>query len=243
MNLGGRRMKTLFRKTVTLVLCMVLCISLLSASALAGNETTDSEKIEASKSAPVEGTVPASPAALFTDVSDPSAYYYEPVYWALENGIITGKTETTFWPNDPCTRAQAITFLWRMMGEPEPVIMMNPFNDVEPTDSSYKAILWAYYNDITDGMAWATFSPNKVCTRSQYVTFMWRAAGSPTPTLTENPFSDVKKTDFYYDAVLWALENGISTGKTSTKFYPNDICSRGQIVTFLYRARDYMEKE
>ncbi len=91
-------------------------------------------------------------------------------------------------------------------------------------------------NEITAGMSATTFGPNNGCTRGQVVTFLWRTAGKPTPTSSSNPFTDVKESDWWYDAVLWAVENGITQGMTATTFGPTTICTRGQIVTFLYRA-------
>ena len=180
-----------------------------------------------------EPTVPAGEHG-FTDIAQES-YYYDAVLWAVEKGITTGKTETTFDPNGDCTRKQIVTFLWRALGEPESKSMDNPFTDVK-ADRFEKAILWAYYEGITAGSGdGTTFSPDAPCTRKQIVTFLWRFMGQPKPVTTENPFSDVKN-DRFLDPILWAYENGITTGKTETTFAPEATCSRCQIVTFLYRA-------
>ena len=174
--------------------------------------------------------------ASFNDVTDPSAYYYESVYWAYSNGITTGTSATEFAPNQACTRGQIVTFLWRAYGSPKPSLTTNPFKDVKPGAYYYEAVLWAVEKGITTGTSATTFSPNSPCTRKQIVTFLWRAQGSPAPASSSNPFKDVKTSDYFYDAVLWAVENGITTGTSATTFSPNAICTRGQCVTFLKRA-------
>lgn len=163
-----------------------------------------------------------------------NAYYAEPVAWAVERGITSGTSASTFSPNKNCTRAQMVTFLWRAAGEPEPASKKNPFNDVKSSQYYYKAVLWAVEQGITTGTGKQTFSPNAAVTRAQTVTFLWRMAGEPT-VKAKNPFSDVKAGQYYYDAVLWAVKNEITTGKTKTSFAPSDPCTRAQIVTFLYR--------
>ena len=112
----------------------------------------------------------------------------------------------------------------------------NPFVDVTKDAYYYDAVMWAVENNITTGKTSTTFEPGSACTRAHAVTFLWRAAGSPLPTSSENPFSDVVSSAYYYNAVLWAVENGITNGRTATTFEPNSICNRGQIVTFLYRS-------
>ena len=173
---------------------------------------------------------------LFSDVTNSDDYYYDPVYWAARNGVTTGTSPSTFAPGKSCTRGQIVTFLWRAYGSPEPGIADNPFTDVKSDAYYYDAVLWAVENDITTGTSPTTFAPNNACTRGHIVTFLWRAAGSPEPTLTTNPFKDVKPGAFYYKAVLWAVENGITTGTSATTFEPNKSCTRGQCVTFLMRA-------
>ena len=115
----------------------------------------------------------------------------------------------------------------------------NPFTDVKKGAFYYDAVMWAVSNDpvITKGTTATTFSPKDTCTRGQVVTFLWRAFGCPEPTLTENPFTDVKEKAFYYKAVLWAVEKNITNGVTATTFGPGETCTRGQIVTFLFRDR------
>ncbi|MBQ6946594.1 MAG: family 78 glycoside hydrolase catalytic domain, partial [Clostridia bacterium] len=175
-----------------------------------------------------------APAVSFTDVKK-SDFFYTPVQWAVANGVTSGTSKTTFSPSDACTRAQAVTFLWRAAGSPAPKSSKNPFTDVKKSDYFYKAVLWAVENDITAGTSKTAFSPEESCTRGQIVSFLWRAQGSEKVSAT-NPFTDVKKKDYYYYAVLWAVKNNVTAGATKTTFAPNDVCTRGQIVTFLYRA-------
>ena len=171
----------------------------------------------------------------FTDVKESDGWYYEPVLWAVDNGITTGLTSTTFGPNKTCTRGQIVTFLWRAMGCPEPESTVNPFKDVPKNEYYTKAVLWALENGITTGLNSTTFGPEETCTRAQVVTFLWRAMGKPEAKTTSHTFKDVAK-DYYTEAVLWALEEGITTGLTSTKFGTNDACTRAHVVTFLYRT-------
>ncbi len=172
----------------------------------------------------------------FSDVAE-DAYYYDAVMWAVENGITNGTTATTFAPNAGCTRGQVVTFLWRAAGEPEPASTDCPFTDVSADAYNYEAILWAYENGITGGTTATTFAPNNVCTRAQIVTFLWRSENSPEVT-GGNAFSDVDASAYYADAVDWAVENGITQGATATTFAPNNVCTRAQIVTFLYRSME-----
>ena len=169
----------------------------------------------------------------FTDVEE-SAFFYEPVLWAVEEGITNGMTDTTFGPFELCNRAHIITFLWRANGSPKATTVVNPFMDVKEGDFYYDAVLWALENGITNGTAEYIFGATEPCTRAQAVSFLYRAEGKPAYT-TENPFTDVAEGTFYYDAALWALENGITTGATADTFNPDGTCSRAEIVTFLFR--------
>ena len=168
----------------------------------------------------------------FLDVED-GEYFYDAVLWAVENGITTGTTGTTFSPNGICTRAQAVTFLWRAAGSPEPKSTSCAFTDVDPDSYYYKAVLWAVEEGITTGVTETTFAPNEQCTRAQIVTFLWRFAGKPTADTSK--FADVKTDAYYYEAVAWAVEEGITTGIHDTAFAPDCFCTRAQIVTFLFR--------
>ena len=173
----------------------------------------------------------------FTDIKE-SDFYYAPVLWAVENGITSGTSKTTFAPNEACTRGQIATFLWRAAGCPNPKTSKNPFTDVKSSDFYYKAVLWAVGEGITSGTSKTTFGPNAPCTRGQIATFLHRAAGSPAPKGSNNPFKDVGSNQYYYKAVLWAVENNITSGTSATTFSPNAACTRGQIVTFLYRSKN-----
>ena len=172
-------------------------------------------------------------ASVFVDVATGS-YYEEAVDWAVDNGITKGTTATTFSPNATCTRAQAVTFLWRAAGSPEPETRAMPFTDIPVGSYYYDAVLWAVENGITKGTSNTTFSPNMTCTRAQIVAFLWRSEKSPAAG-TANPFADVKSTAYYADAILWAVGEKITKGTSATTFSPDDNCTRAQIVTFLYR--------
>ena len=172
---------------------------------------------------------------VFVDVATGS-YYEDAVDWAVENGITKGTDDTHFSPDGICTRAQAVTFLWRAAGSPEPETRTMPFTDVPVGSYYYDAVLWAVENGITKGTSDTTFSPNMTCTRAQIVTFLWRSEKSPAAG-TANPFADVKSTAYYADAVLWAVKEDITKGTTNTTFSPNADCTRAQIVTFLWRCK------
>ena len=176
-------------------------------------------------------------AAGFVDVV-PDAYYAYPVTWAVKHTpqITDGVDDTHFAPNATCTRDQVVTFLWRAMGEPA-VSAKNPFKDIAEKDYFYKAVLWAVEKGITDGTSDTTFSPKNACTRGQVVTFLWRALNKLEPQSKTSPFVDVKNLkDYFYTPVLWAVEWGVTDGTDDTHFSPAKTCTRGQIVTFLYRA-------
>ena len=170
---------------------------------------------------------------VFVDVAEGS-YYEEAIDWAVEKGITNGVSSNMFAPNDPCTRAQIVTFLWRAAGSPAPK-SMSSFTDV-PADAFYaKAVAWAVENGIASGTGESKFSPNSTCTRAQAVTFLYRASGSPAVS-GKAEFSDVSTTAFYADAVAWAAKKGITTGIGGGLFGSDNDCTRGQIVTFLWRA-------
>ena len=172
---------------------------------------------------------------VFVDVATGS-YYEDAVDWAVGNGITQGTDDTHFSPDGICTRAQAVTFLWRAAGSPKPETRTMPFTDVPAGSYYYDAVLWAVENDITKGTSDTTFSPNMTCTRAQIVAFLWRSEKSPAAG-TANPFADVKSAAYYADAVLWAAKEDITRGTTSTAFSPNTDCTRAQIVTFLWRCK------
>ena len=168
----------------------------------------------------------------FRDVST-DAYYYEAVKWAQKKSITGGIGDGLFGPNQPCTRAQIVTFLWRAAGSPEPKAMSS-FADVS-TDAYYaKAVAWAVENGITTGTGDGKFSPDATCTRAQSVTFLFRAIGKLVDSKAE--FSDVLTDSYYANAVAWAVENGVTNGIGDGLFGPDNSCTRAQIVTFLFRA-------
>ena len=170
----------------------------------------------------------------FTDVAAGS-YCYDAVQWAVANGITNGTDATHFSPNAGCTRGQVVTFLWRAAGEPT-VGGNVGFVDVAPGSYCYEAVKWAVANGITKGTDATHFSPNATCTRGQVVTFMYRAEGEPAVG-GSNGFVDVAAGSYCYNAVQWAVANGITKGTDATHFSPNATCTRGQVVTFLYRAQ------
>ena len=170
----------------------------------------------------------------FVDVPA-SAYYYDAVMWAAKNGITGGVDDTHFAPNATCTRAQAVTFLWRAAGSPAPKNSMMPFTDV-PAGSYYEtAVLWAVENGITKGTSETMFSPDATCTRAQIVTFLWRANGSPAVS-GNSAFTDVASDAYYAAAVTWAEKNYVTGGIGGGLFGSNNNCTRAQIVTFIYRS-------
>ena len=172
----------------------------------------------------------------FTDVTA-GKYYASPVAWAAFNGIANGKSSTTFEPHAKATRAEALTMLWRAEGCPEPTITVDDiaFTDVKAGKYYTKAVLWAYENSITKGVSATEFGVKKEVSRAMMVTFLYRAAGEPEVEGTVD-FTDVKTGKYYTDAVIWATQQGITKGTSSTIFGVKDGCERGMIVTFLYRA-------
>lgn len=173
----------------------------------------------------------------FRDVPT-DAYYYEAVKWAQKKGITGGIGDGLFGPNQPCTRAQIVTFLWRAAGSPEPKGTAAGMTDVAAGSYYEKAVAWAIENGITTGTANGRFAPDATCTRAQGMTFLFRASkasadGAPA-------FSDVAADAYYAEVVKWATDNGITNGTTSSTFSPGSGCTRAQIVTFLWRL--YAEK-
>ena len=169
----------------------------------------------------------------FYDVPN-NAYFYEAVKWAVENGITTGVGNDLFAPEQPCTRAQIVTFLWRAAGSPEPKGAASGMTDVVSGSYYEKAVAWAIGNGITTGTTTSTFSPDATCTRAQAVTFLARALKAKAASAAE--FSDVPTGSYFADAVAWAAANGVTEGIGGGLFGSDNDCTRGQIVTFLYRA-------
>lgn len=188
------------------------------------------DSIESLQNIISQSTPSEEPEAAFTDVPA-DAYYAAPVKWAVEQGITTGTTDTTFSPNNTCSKAQILTFLYRANGSPESTVA-NPFTDVEEGSYFCKAALWAAEKGIVSG---TSFEANTPCTRAMTVEYMWKAAGSPKASY-DGKFGDVAKDADFAQAVAWALDSGVTSGTTDTTFSPANTCTRGQIVTFLYRA-------
>lgn len=178
----------------------------------------------------------ASASSEFQDVL-PGSWYYDAVQWAVENGVTSGTSATTFSPDRPCTRAEVVTLLWRALGLDELTSRSteNPFRDVDTGAFYCDAVLWAAENGITTGSSATTFSPNAVCTRAEVVTFLWRTDYPPKKLSGPVGFSDVELDDFFWFPVKWALEEGITTGTSAATFSPLLTCTRAQVVTFLYR--------
>ena len=172
----------------------------------------------------------------FVDVPTGS-FYHDAVLWAVnETPQITNGTDAVrFSPGKTCTRAEAVTLLWRAKKQPSSSGTTNPFTDVKSSAFYAKAVLWAVKAGVTTGTDKTHFRPDLPCTRAQVVTFLWRACGKPEPTSTNNPFRDVPD-GYYKKAVLWAVEKGITNGTGATTFSPDKVCTRGEIVTFLCRA-------
>ena len=179
----------------------------------------------------------------FSDVQDSSHPYYKAIYWAADNGITKGYDDGTFGTNRSCTRGEMIMFLWRFAHKPAVAYTSkSPFRDVPKYHAFYNAILWAYQKGITKGYPDGTFGVDRKVTRGESMMFLWRVKGKPTPkTATTSPFKDVPMTNVFYKAILWGAQEKVTTGYTSGAkkgtFGINENCTRGQIVTFLYRAR------
>lgn len=174
------------------------------------------------------------PSRVFVDVKT-GDYFYDAVLWAVEKGITNGTSAETFSPEDPCTRAQIVTFLWRAAGLPVVNYAMD-LSDVAGDAYYAEAVRWALSEGITTGTSDHTFSPDAVCTREQAVTFLYRAAGSPAVS-GESAFEDVGADAYYARAVAWAAQNGVTNGISQALFGTGNDCTRAQIVTFLYRAQ------
>ena len=183
------------------------------------------------------------PASGFSDVQNPKHPYYNAIYWAANAGITKGYPDGTFGIDRDCTRGEMMMFLWRYVGKKEPkAVSKSPFKDVPKTHTFYKAILWGSQKGITKGYSDGTFGVNRNVTRGECMMFLWRLKKKPAPkAVVKAPFPDVPKSHVFYNAVLWGYQKKITTGFTTGilkgKFGVNENCTRGQIVTFLYRAR------
>jgi hypothetical protein len=177
----------------------------------------------------------------YKDVTNPSDFWFEPTYYLTKKDVVKGyDKQTTFKPSNECTRAQMVTFLWRLSGSPEPKSSKCKFADVKTGEYYYKAVIWAVEKGITTGSSGNKFNPNGTCTRAQTVTFLWRMADKPEPKAKSCKFKDVKSSDYFYKATIWASENKIVGGYSDGTFKPNDNCLRRQMVTFLYKYDKYI---
>lgn len=170
----------------------------------------------------------------FVDVK-PGNWYEPAVKWAADAGVTSGVGNSLFAPGRECSRAEVVSFLWRAKNCPAPKSTESSFVDIKPSDWYYDAVLWATEEGITVGTSDTEFSPNGICTRAECVSFLWRAAGYPMPKDATNSFADVAQSAWYYEAALWAAEEGIAFGTSDTEFSPSGICSRAECVTFLHR--------
>ena len=189
---------------------------------------------QAGQALPCDGGVDC-PGRVFQDMPAKEHWSHDAIDWAIANRITAGTSATSFSPNDPCTRAQVVTFLWRAAGSPEPAAAENPFADV-PEETYYaKPVLWAVEHRITKGSSPTSFSPDQTCTRGEFISFLYRFADSPALERTDNPFQDISEKDYYYKPILWALERRITAGTSAVSFSPKSTVTRAQVVTFLHR--------
>ncbi|MBO4460988.1 MAG: S-layer homology domain-containing protein, partial [Clostridiales bacterium] len=181
---------------------------------------------------------------LYKDVTDYSAFWFEPTNYLTAKGVVQGyDKQTKFKPANYCTRAQMVTFIWRLEGQPSPKSDKCKFSDVKSTDYFYKACIWGNEKHIVEGYKDGTFKPQKTCERKHAVTFLWRLAGQPEPKSSNNRFSDVRSSDYFYKATLWASEKKILAGYSDGTFRPNGDCLRRQMVTFLSKYDNYVKNK
>ena len=173
---------------------------------------------------------------LYKDVTSDADFWYEPTYYLTEKGVAKGyDNQTLFKPSNECSRAQMVTFLWRLAGSPNPTAKTTSFKDVKSSDYYFKAVIWAVEKGITTGVSKTKFDPKGICTRAQTVTFLWRMAGKPAPKAKTSKFKDVKSSDYFFKATIWASEMKIVAGYSDGTFKPQGKCLRRQMVTFLYK--------
>ena len=172
----------------------------------------------------------------FSDMPAEGNWAHAPIDWAYFGGLTAGKGEGRFAPNDTITRAEVLSFLWTVAGRPTPEAGENPFTDVPENKYFYKPVMWAVARGITSGVEANRFGPGEKCTRGQIMTFLWIAAGRPEPKSAGNPFTDVPTGKYYYKPVLWAVENNVTGGTGAGTFSPNAVCTRAQVLAFLYKT-------
>ncbi|MBP5654652.1 MAG: S-layer homology domain-containing protein [Clostridiales bacterium] len=214
----------------------------------AGRSTVQVNYTDYNKYDPVygypQGTTYCEITVLYRDVTNENDFWYTPTNYLTAKDVVKGyENQTLFRPSRNCTRAQMVTFIWRLMGEPEPKTTNCKFSDVKSSDYFYKACIWGNENHIVEGYKDGTFGPQIVCARKHAVTFLWRLAGQPSPKSSANKFKDVKKSDYFYTATLWASEKGILAGYSDGTFKPDGECLRRQMVTFLYKYDKYVNKK
>jgi hypothetical protein len=228
---------------VILIFAVLIVYSTIAANAATPDGTESTPDLQDSELPPdifddeCDGGA-SCPGKIFQDMPAPQHWSHVPIDWALTHHITSGTSSKTFSPDKGCSRAEAVTFLWRASGSPEPVSNVCPFRDVPETAYYYKAVLWAVENQVTSGTSAGKFSPAKICTRAQIVMFLWRAKGSPAMTdpSASIPFQDVPEGSYYRDAVAWAVQAHVTSGTSARSFSPEAPCTRAQIVTFLYKA-------
>ncbi|MBO4460680.1 MAG: S-layer homology domain-containing protein [Clostridiales bacterium] len=189
-------------------------------------------------------TATATVTVLYKDVTNTKDFWFAPTNYLTAANVVKGyDKQTKFKPANDCTRAQMVTFLWRLAGEPAPKSTTTKFKDIKSKDYFYKPVLWAVEKGITTGVSKTKFNPKGVCTRAQTVTFLWRMANKPAPKAKTCKFSDVKKKDYFYNPVIWASEQKIVAGYSDGTFKPQGKCLRRQMVTFLYKYDNFVNKK
>ena len=177
---------------------------------------------------------------VFTDVTA-GAWYYESALWAASEGLTAGLFGSELGADLTSQRALTVTLLYRALGRPDTRSTASPFFDVLPGSYCFEAVRWAVSAGVTTGATETLFDPDGSCTRAHALTFLYRAAGQPRPERAQNPFADVPADAYYRDAVLWAVEEGITTGTSPSAFSPDLACTRAEIITFLYRASPLLD--
>ena len=162
--------------------------------------------------------------------------YYAAVIWAVKLGVAAPNADGGFDPRSGCTRAQAVTFLWRVAGSPAPQAVTSPFIDVQDHDECFAPVMWAVEKGIGSEIGEGVFAANASVTRAQFLTMLHRSLGKPAAVKRDWAFIDVTPADFYYEAMLWALEKGIAAPLADEVFAPYSVCSRSQVMEFLYKA-------
>lgn len=162
--------------------------------------------------------------------------YYAAVMWALKAGVAAPNADGCFDPRTGCTRAQAVAFLWKVAGCPTPVATSSPFIDVKEEDACFAPVMWAVEKGIGSEIGEGVFAANASVTRAQFLTMLHRSVGKPAAVKRDWEFIDVMEQDFYYEAMLWALEQGIAAPLADGVFAPYSMCSRSQVIEFLYKA-------